>query len=127
MSDTPVHARKSDILLLLTARGLRGFGDGFAIIILPAYLSAIGFTTAEIGFAATASLLGTALSTLAIGFLARRYELRLLLMIGAALITVTGVIFPNISSLALIFAVAFAGSLNPSAGEGDRENQRQAA
>jgi len=117
MSDTPVHARKSDILLLLTARGLRGFGDGFAIIILPAYLSAIGFTTAEIGFTATASLLGTALSTLAIAFLARRYELRLLLMIGAALITVTGVVFPNISSVALIFAVAFGGSLNPSAGD----------
>src|SRR5665213_3313854 len=117
MSDTPVHARKSDILLLLTARGLRGFGDGFAIIILPAYLSAIGFTTAEIGFTATASLLGTALSTLAIAFLARRYELRLSLMIGAALITVTGVVFPNISSVALIFAVAFGGSLNPSAGD----------
>lgn len=32
----------SDILLLYAARGVRGFGDGFAIIILPAYLSAIG-------------------------------------------------------------------------------------
>jgi MFS family permease len=68
--------RTTGITLLLTARGLRGFGDGFAIIILPAYLSAIGFTTAEIGFAATASLLGTALLTLAVGIVARRYELR---------------------------------------------------
>jgi MFS family permease len=117
MSDPPVHARRADILLLLTARGLRGFGDGFAIIILPAYLSAIGLTTAEIGLAATASLLGTALSTLAVAYLARRYELRLLLMIGAALIIVTGIVFPNIGSVTLIFAVAFGGSLNPSAGD----------
>jgi len=25
------------------ARGLRGFGDGFAIIILPAYMTALGY------------------------------------------------------------------------------------
>src|SRR5690349_16650430 len=46
--------------LLLTARGVRGFGDGFAIIILPAYLAAVGFDPVQIGIAATASLLGTA-------------------------------------------------------------------
>jgi hypothetical protein len=34
----------SDILCLYGARALRGFGDGFAIIILPVYLAAIGFT-----------------------------------------------------------------------------------
>lgn len=110
-------ARATDITLLLTARGLRGFGDGFAIIILPAYLSAIGFSTAEIGFAATASLLGTALLTLTVGIVARRYELRSLLMIGAGIIVLTGVIFPNVTSVILIFAVVFAGSLNPNSGD----------
>ena len=55
---------RSDVLLLYAARGVRGFGDGFAIIILPAYLSAIGFDPVQIGFVATASLLGTALFTL---------------------------------------------------------------
>ena len=30
------------ISLLYVARGLRGFGDGFAIIILPAYMTALG-------------------------------------------------------------------------------------
>ncbi|HLA20904.1 MAG TPA: hypothetical protein VJZ74_05550, partial [Pseudolabrys sp.] len=51
-------ATHSDILLLYVARGVRGFGDGFAIIILPAYLSAIGFSPGEIGLIASASLLG---------------------------------------------------------------------
>ena len=39
----PAVAWRSNIALLYAARGLRGFGDGFAIIILPAYLSAIGY------------------------------------------------------------------------------------
>jgi MFS family permease len=117
MSNTSLQARRADIFLLLTARGLRGFGDGFAAIILPAYLSAIGFTTAEIGFAATASLLGTAMLTFAVGIVARHYELRSLLMTGAGIIVLTGMTFPNVASFILIFAVAFAGSLNPNSGD----------
>ena len=35
--------RLSLIALLYAARGLRGFGDGFAIIILPAYMTALGY------------------------------------------------------------------------------------
>src|SRR5262249_39624912 len=45
------------------------FGDGFAVIILPAYLTEIGFDSFEIGIIATAALLGTALTTLAAGIL----------------------------------------------------------
>jgi hypothetical protein len=35
--------RPADIFLLYAARAARGFGDGFAIIILPTYLSELGF------------------------------------------------------------------------------------
>ena len=35
--------RPTDVFLLYAARAARGFGDGFAIIILPAYLSELGF------------------------------------------------------------------------------------
>ena len=52
---------RPDIASLYAARGLRGFGDGFAIIILPVYLSAVGFSPQQIGIVASASLLGTAL------------------------------------------------------------------
>jgi MFS family permease len=112
-----IGERKNDVFLLLTARGIRGFGDGFAIIILPVYLSAIGFTTAQIGFVAAASLLGTAVLTLVVGIVAPRYELRNLMLIGAGLIVLTGLAFPNINHIALIFVVAFVGTLNPSAGD----------
>ena len=40
MNDLPNPRR--DLLLLYVARAARNFGDGFAVIVLPAYLSAIG-------------------------------------------------------------------------------------
>jgi hypothetical protein len=45
------------IPLLYAARGLRGLGDGFAIIILPAYMTALGYDAVAVGIVATASLL----------------------------------------------------------------------
>src|SRR3954447_10626136 len=71
------------ISLLYVARGLRGFGDGFAIIILPAYMTALGYDAVAVGIVATASLLGTALLTLITGWIAPRHDLRPLLMAGA--------------------------------------------
>jgi MFS family permease len=109
--------RKPDIFYLYVARALRGFGDGFAIIILPVYLSAIGFTPAQIGIVATASLLGTALLTLAVGMIAPRFELRSLLLAGAALAVLTGIAFPAIETFAFVLLVAFIGSINPSGGD----------
>ncbi|MDQ2954055.1 MAG: MFS transporter [Pseudomonadota bacterium] len=108
---------RSNLLLLYAARGVRGFGDGFAIITLPAYLSAIGLTPVQIGIVAAAALLGTALLTLAVGFLAPRHDLRNLLLAGAGLMACTGLAFPNFENVALILAVAFVGTVNPSAGD----------
>jgi MFS family permease len=102
---------------LYAARALRGFGDGFAIIILPAYLSALGHDAAAVGVVAAASLLGTAALTLAVGMIAPRHDLRNLMLVGAALMAATGVAFPNVQHLALIALVAIIGTINPSAGD----------
>jgi MFS family permease len=107
----------SNIALLYAARALRGFGDGFAIIILPAYLSAIGYDPVQIGIVVTASLLGTALLTLVVGMIAVRHDLRTLLLGGAVLMIVTGLAFPNVQHIALIALVAFVGTINPSTGD----------
>jgi MFS family permease len=107
----------NNILLLYAARGLRGFGDGFAIIILPAYLTAIGYDPVQIGLVATASLLGTALLTLAIGAIAARRGLRSLLLAGACLMACTGLAFPNVEQFAFVAVVAFVGTVNPSTGD----------
>src|SRR5262245_20668655 len=77
-------ATRADVVSLYAARAALGFGDGFAAIMLPAYLLEIGFDPFQIGLVATAALLGSAATTLAIGFLAPRYHLRTLLLLCAA-------------------------------------------
>lgn len=110
------HKWRVDLLILYAARGVRGFGDGFAIILLPAYLSAT-FDPTEIGFIATASLLGTAVLTLAVGLIAQRHDLRNLLLMGASLMVCTGIAFANAEDFALLAVVAFLGTINPSTGD----------
>ena len=109
--------RLSLIALLYVARGLRGFGDGFAIIILPAYMTALGYDAVAVGIVATASLLGTALLTLMVGWFAPRHDLRALLIFGAGLMAATGIAFPNVEHFILIALVAFIGTVNPSGGD----------
>jgi len=108
---------RSTVTLLYAARGVRGFGDGFAVIILPAYLTAIGFSPFQIGVVATVALLGSSLLTLLVGFIAPRHDLRNLLMLGAALMVATGLAFPQFEHIAFIGLVAFVGTINPQTGD----------
>jgi MFS family permease len=110
-------AGRADVVCLYAARAARGFGDGFAAIILPAYLLEIGFNPFQIGLVATAALLGSAATTLAIGFLAPRYDLRTLLLACAALMVVTGIAIPSLQHLVFIAVVAFIGTMNPTTGD----------
>src|SRR5215204_2504740 len=109
--------RPPDVFYLYAARAARGFGDGFAAIILPAYLIEIGFDPLQIGLVATAALLGSAVMTLAIGFVAPRYDLRTLLLVCALLKVITGVAIPNLQHFIFIAMVAFIGTMNPSTGD----------
>jgi MFS family permease len=109
--------RTADVFLLYAARAARGFGDGFAIIILPAYLSELGFGPFQIGIVASAALLGTAAVTLAIGFLAPGRDLRNLLLVGAFATVATGLALQATEQFALILVIAFIGTMNPSSGD----------
>ena len=120
-------AERADVLNLYAARAARGFGDGFAAIILPAYLLEIGFDPFQIGLVAAAALLGSAVTTLAVGFLAPRYPLRTLLLACAALMVLTGIAIPSLQHLVFIALVAFIGTMNPDPGIGVHVPLEQAA
>jgi MFS family permease len=105
------------IVLLYAARAARGFGDGFAVIILPAYLAEIGFDAFQIGLVATAALLGTAAATLLIGHLGARHDIRNLLLLGTAFMIASGIAFPNAQHIVLVAVIAFFGTMNPSTGD----------
>lgn len=117
LASAPAPARHSGINLLYAARCVRGIGDGFAVVILPAYLTTIGLTPAQIGFVATVSLFGTAVFTLAVGLIAPRHDLRNMLLLGAVLMAATGAALPSYEYLFWIAAVLFVGTINPSTGD----------
>jgi MFS family permease len=61
---------------LLWGRGLRAFADGLVSLLLPAYLTVLGFSPLEVGVIATATLLGSAALTLWVGMAASRFGRR---------------------------------------------------
>ena len=109
--------RPSSTTLLYAARAARGFGDGFAVIILPAYLTELGFSPFLVGIVATSALFGTAVMTLAVGYFASRFDLRNLLLVSALTMIATGVAFSNVEYFPLVVIVAFLGTANPSSGD----------
>ena len=106
-----------DARLLLLARGLRAVSDGFVSIILPAYLLLLGFDALQVGALATATLLGSALLTLAVGLIGARRAARPLLLAACLLMALTGLGFAAFDDFWPLLVVAFVGTLNPSAGD----------
>jgi MFS family permease len=103
--------------LLLLARALRAFVDGFICVLLPAYLLALGLGAWEVGVLSAATLLGSASLTLLLGAYGHRFHHRPLLLGAALLMTATGLLFAGLSSFWPLLAVAFVGTLNPSSGD----------
>ena len=102
---------------ILAGRSLRGFADGFIAVVLPAYLLALGHGLLEVGIISTATLLGSALSTLAVGRWGHRFSIRRLLLGASLLMMATGLGFAGFSSFWPLFLVAAVGTLNPSSGD----------
>jgi len=102
---------------ILLGRTLRSFADGFIAIVLPAYLLALGMGQLEVGFISTATLLGSASMTLAVGRWGHRFSIRRLLLTAAMLMAATGVAFAGCSAFWPLLVVAFFGTLNPSSGD----------
>lgn len=107
----------SVVARLLVVRSLRAFGDGFVSLLLPVYLLTLGLSPFEIGVIATATLLGSGVLTLAIGFFAWRFSYRALLLAAAALMAATGFAFASLADFWPLFVVAVVGTLNPSSGD----------
>jgi MFS family permease len=119
-SSAPLPLRRrltTDARRVLFARACRGFADGLASVVLPAYLGLLGLTAGRIGAIATLTLVGSAIATIAIAFIGGRWSRRHVLL-GASLVMVaTGVGFAVADTFLLLAGVALIGTLNPSAGD----------
>lgn len=102
---------------LILSRTLRGFADGAVSVVLADYLMRLGHGPAKVGVLVTATLLGSALLTLAAGLLGHLVPRRRLFTAAALLMLATGLGFAGFASFWPLLVVAFAGTLNPTAGD----------
>jgi MFS family permease len=99
------------------ARGVRGFADGFASVLLARYLVELGFSGLQVGVLVTATLLGSAVLTLIAGLRLSRFGARSLLVWSCVLMAATGVGFGTLPWFWPLVVVGFVGTLNPSGGD----------
>lgn len=108
---------KRDVTLLFATRIVRLFAYGFLSVILALYLAEAGFSEGRIGLLLTLTLAGDAVITLWITTSADRIGRRRMLVIGAGLMILAGIVFAlSRNILALIFA-AIVGVISPSGNE----------
>ncbi len=102
---------------LLATRALRGLADGAVSVLLPSYLTAIGFSSMRVGAIVFGTLLGSAALTLWVCLAAHRLGRRRVMLAACALMFATGVGFASVTAFWPLFIIAVVGTLNPSAGD----------
>ncbi|MBX3080456.1 MAG: MFS transporter [Anaerolineae bacterium] len=103
--------------LLFATRTVRLFAYGFLAIVLGLYLSAVGLTDSQIGLVLSLTLLGDAVISLPITIIADRFGRRRMLMIGAGLMVLAGVVFALTNDITLLVITAIIGTISPSGNE----------
>ena len=107
----------SDARRIVFVRALRGFADGLVSVLLPRYLTRLGFTPFDVGAVVTATLVGSAALTVALGLLGHRLRRQRVLLGASALMLGTGLAFVGFDAFWPLVVVAAVGTLNPSAGD----------
>jgi MFS family permease len=98
--------------LLLAAKIVRAFAYGFLSVILAIYLKLIGFDELLIGLILTTTLLNSVIFTLIASFYADKIGRRKFLVIYAALMSISGLIFAISENYIALIIAAFIGTIN---------------
>src|SRR5262250_2935374 len=114
---TSSDRERRNVRLLLTARGVRAFGDGFVSILVPVYLTGGGFGAFEVGVLTTAMLLGPALITLVVGLIAHRLKTVRLLPTATTLMVLSGIGYAFETEFWPLLTIALVGTLRPTASD----------
>lgn len=108
---------EADAWRLVVTRGLRGLADGVVSVLLPGYLLALGLGPVSVGAVATATMLGSAALTIAVGLGGLRLRRSALFGLACGLMALTGLGFASLRGLWPLLVVAVVGTLNPSSGD----------
>ncbi|HEX9019632.1 MAG TPA: MFS transporter [Nitrospirota bacterium] len=110
------HSRL-DVALLFIARCLRMFAYGALSVVLALYLHEIGLTGAAIGLLFTLTLAGDAGISLWITTTADRIGRKKMLLLGAMLMVLAGIVFSLTGNSILLMLAAIIGVISPSGNE----------
>jgi MFS family permease len=111
------QGKSSDIPLLFVTRAVRLLAYGSMSVVLVLYLDAVGVNEREIGVLLTMTLLGDTAISLWITTAADRAGRKRMLILGAVLMVVGGIVFATTNNFALLLAAATVGVLSPSGNE----------
>src|SRR3954465_12841526 len=110
-------AAKRDVVLLFITRFARMFGYGLVSIILVLYLTQIGFDERTSGLLMSLTLGGDMLISLWMTTRADRIGRRKMLVAGAILMTLAGLVFVSPTFFPLLMIAAIVGVISPSGNE----------
>ncbi len=102
---------------LFTTRTIRLFAYGFLSVILVLYLSEVGLSKTQIGLLLTLTLLGDTFVSLWITTNADRIGRRRMLLLGAILMALAGVLFAVTRNFIFLLIAATIGVISPSGNE----------
>jgi MFS family permease len=108
---------RADTTLLFATRITRLFAYGFLSVSLVLYLAQVGLSEQKIGLLLTSALAGDAAISLWITTSADRVGRRRMLILGAVLMVLAGVVFALTSNPILLIAAAVVGVISPSGNE----------
>ena len=111
-----VHSHRN-VILLFTARSIRLFAYGALSVVLALYLHEAGLSSADIGLLFTLTLAGDAGITLWITTTADRFGRKKMLLLGAGLMVMAGVVFSLTGNIILLMIAAIIGVISPSGNE----------
>ena len=106
-----------DVRMLFATRVVRLFAYGFLSVILVLYLAEVGLSGGEIGLLLTMTLVGDTGISLGLTTSADRVGRKRMLLAGAALMTLGGLVFALTGKFLLLLLAATIGVLSPSGNE----------
>lgn len=108
---------RPDIILLFCARSVRLFAYGALSVVLALYLHAAGLTGEAIGLLFTLTLVGDAGISLWITTTADRIGRKKMLLLGAGLMVMAGIVFAMTGNIILLMIAGVIGVISPSGNE----------
>src|SRR6516164_2154579 len=106
-----------DVRMLFATRVVRLFAYGFLSVILVLYLAEVGLSGGEIGLLLTMTMVGDTGISLWLTTSADRTGRKRMLLAGAALMTLSGLVFALTGNFLLLLLAATIGVLSPSGNE----------